>query len=58
VHSRRPTVRSTSSLEVAKEVAKRSKPTDRPDQMPRRLDTSTPKASSFCLRPSSTGAAA
>jgi hypothetical protein len=54
VHSRRPTVRSTSSLEVAK----RSKPTDRPDQMPRRLDTSTPKASSFCLRPSSTGAAA
>jgi hypothetical protein len=39
VHSRRPTVRSTSSSEVAK----RSKATDRPDQTPRRLGRSTPK---------------
>jgi hypothetical protein len=44
VHSRRPTVRSTSSSEVAK----RSKATDRPDQMPRRLDTSTPKTRNLC----------
>jgi hypothetical protein len=39
VHSRRPTARSTSSLEVAK----RSKATDRLDQTPGRSSTSTPK---------------
>jgi hypothetical protein len=39
VHSRRPTVRSTSSSDVAK----RSKATDKPDQTPGRLGTSTPK---------------
>jgi hypothetical protein len=44
VHSRRPIVRSTSSLEVVK----RSKPTDRPDQTPGRLDTSTPKTRNLC----------
>jgi hypothetical protein len=44
VHSRRPIMRSTSSLEIAK----RSKATDRPDQMPRRLDTSTPKTRDLC----------
>jgi hypothetical protein len=44
VHSRRLTVRSTSSLEAAK----RSKPTDRPDQTPGRLDTSTPKTRDLC----------
>jgi hypothetical protein len=44
VHSRRPTVRSTSSSEVAKQ----SKPTDRPDQRLGRLDTSTPKTHDLC----------
>jgi hypothetical protein len=44
VHSRRLTMRSTSSLEAAK----RSKPTDRPDQTPGRLDTSTPKTRDLC----------
>jgi hypothetical protein len=39
VHFRRPTARSTSSLEVAK----RSKATDRPDQTPGRSSTSTLK---------------
>jgi hypothetical protein len=39
VHSRRPTARSTSSLEVAK----RSKATNRLDQTPGRSGTSTPK---------------
>jgi hypothetical protein len=45
VHSRRPTARSTSSLE---EVAKRPKATDRLDQTPGRLDTSTPKTRDLC----------
>jgi hypothetical protein len=44
VHSRRPTARSTSSLEVAK----RSKATDRLDQMPGRSGTSTPKTHDLC----------
>jgi hypothetical protein len=44
VHSRRPTVRSTS----LSEVAKRSKATDRPDQTPGRLDTSTSKTRDLC----------
>jgi tRNA A37 threonylcarbamoyladenosine dehydratase len=44
VHSRRPTARSTSSLEVAK----RSKATDRLDQMPGRSGTSTPKTCDLC----------
>jgi hypothetical protein len=43
-HSRRPTVRSTSSSEVAK----RSKATDIHDQTPGRLDTSTPKTYNLC----------
>jgi hypothetical protein len=43
-HSRRPTARSTSSLEVAK----RSKATDRLDQTPGRLGTSTPKTRDLC----------
>jgi hypothetical protein len=44
VHSRRPTARSTSSLEVAK----RSKATDRLDQTPGRSGTSTPKTRDLC----------
>jgi hypothetical protein len=43
-HSRRPTARSTSSLEVTK----RPKATDRLYQTPRRLDTSTPKTRNLC----------
>jgi hypothetical protein len=43
-HSRRPTARSTSSSEVAK----RSKATDRLDQTPGRLGTSTPKTRDHC----------
>jgi hypothetical protein len=43
-HSRRLTVRSTSSSEVAK----RSKATDRPDQTPGRSGTSTPKPLDLC----------
>jgi hypothetical protein len=43
VHSRRPTARSTSSLEVAK----RTKAFDRLDQTPGRSDTSTPKTRDF-----------
>jgi hypothetical protein len=42
---RRPTARSTSSSEVAK----RSKATDRPDQAPGRLGTSTPKIRDLCI---------
>jgi hypothetical protein len=49
VRSRRPTVRSTSSSEVAK----RSKATDRPDQTPGRLGTSTPKTRDLCGGPNS-----
>jgi hypothetical protein len=45
VHSRRPTVRSTSSSAVAK----RPKATNRPDQMPRRSGTSTPKTRGLCV---------
>jgi hypothetical protein len=44
VHFRRPTARSTSSLEVAK----RSKATDRPDQTPGRSGTSTLKTRDLC----------
>jgi hypothetical protein len=44
VHSRRPTVRSTTSLEVAK----RPKATDGLDQTPGRSDTSTPKTRDLC----------
>jgi hypothetical protein len=43
-HSRRPTARSTSSLEVAK----RPKATDRLDQTPGRSNTSTPKTCDRC----------
>jgi hypothetical protein len=43
-HSRRPTARSTSSSEVAK----RSKATDRLNQMPGRSGTSTPKTRDLC----------
>jgi hypothetical protein len=44
VHSRRPTARSTSSLEVAK----RSKATDKLDQTQGRSGTSTPKTCDLC----------
>jgi hypothetical protein len=44
VHSRRLTVRSTSSSEVTK----RSKATDRPDQTPGRSGKSTPKTRDLC----------
>jgi hypothetical protein len=44
VHSRRPTARSTSSLEVAKQ----SKATDRLHQTPGRSGTSTPKTRDLC----------
>jgi hypothetical protein len=44
VHSRKPTARSTSSLEVAK----RSKATDRLDQTPGRSGTSTLKTRDLC----------
>jgi hypothetical protein len=43
-HSRKPTARSTSSLEVAK----RPKATDILDQTPGRSDTSTPKTRDLC----------
>jgi hypothetical protein len=43
-HSRRPTARSTSSLEVVK----RPKANDRLDQTPGRSDTSTPKTRDLC----------
>jgi hypothetical protein len=43
-HSRRPTTRTISSLEVAK----RPKTTDRLDQTPGRSDTSTPKTRDLC----------
>jgi hypothetical protein len=43
-HSRRPTTRSTSSLEVVK----RPKAIDRLDQTPGRSDTSTPKTRDLC----------
>jgi hypothetical protein len=49
VHSRRPTVRSTSSSTVAR----RPKATDRPDQMPGRSGTSTPRTRSLCASLSS-----
>jgi hypothetical protein len=49
VHSRRPTVRSTSSLEVTK----RSEATDRADQMSGRSSTSTPKTGDLCGGPNS-----
>jgi hypothetical protein len=44
MHSKRPTARSTSSLEVAK----RSKPTDRLDRTPGRSGTSTLKTRDLC----------
>jgi hypothetical protein len=44
VHSRRPIARLNSSLEVAKQ----SKPTDRPDQIPGILGTSTLKICDLC----------
>jgi hypothetical protein len=44
VHSRRPTMRSILSLEVAK----RPKATDRLDQTPGRSDTSTPRIRDLC----------
>jgi hypothetical protein len=44
VHSRRPTVRSTSSSEAAK----RSKPTDKLDRTPKRSGTSTLKIHDLC----------
>jgi hypothetical protein len=44
VHSRKPTVRSTSSSEVAK----RSKATDRLDRTPGRSGTSTLKTRDLC----------
>jgi hypothetical protein len=44
VHSRRSTVRSISSLEVAK----RPKATDRLDQTPGTSDTSTPRICDLC----------
>jgi hypothetical protein len=45
VHSRRPTVRSTSSSAVTR----RPKATDRPDQTPGRSGTSIPKTRSLCV---------
>jgi hypothetical protein len=44
VYSRRPTARSTSSSKVAK----RSKPTDKFNQTPERLGTSTLKIRNLC----------
>jgi hypothetical protein len=49
VHSRRPTARSTSLLEVAK----RSKPTGKLDQTPERSGTSTLKIRDLCGGPNS-----